>query len=138
MALAVMARQVAQTARLARIALDAAGTHAIARRHPPEPRTASTLLRHGYCTPGRRTRGVVPQDFLRFDLLLAMDRHNLADLHALCPPAHRHKLQLFLPPASAGTEQDIPDPYFGALAGFDRVLQLCEVGACHWVTHLCS
>jgi protein-tyrosine phosphatase len=71
----------------------------------------------------------VAQDFLCFDLLLAMDNDNLAHMTALCPPAHRHKLQLFLQHAHTASAQEIPDPYFGTAAGFERVLHLCEIGA---------
>jgi protein-tyrosine phosphatase len=130
MALAVMTRQVSQTAGPARIALASAGTHALTRHHPPDPRATATLLRHGYLAPPRGTRTVQAQDFLRFDLLLAMDQHNLADLQALCPAAERHKIQLFLQHARGASRQVIQDPYYGAPAGFERVLHLCEVGAC--------
>jgi protein-tyrosine phosphatase len=110
MALAVMARKVSQTAGLARIALASAGTHALTRRHAPDPRAMATLLRHGFLAPPRGTRAVQAQDFLRFDLLLAMDQHNLADLQAHCPAAARHKVQLFLQHAGGASRQEIPDP----------------------------
>ena len=66
--------------------------------------------------------------FERFDLILAMDRHNLAALRERCPAAHALKLHLFLAYAGLGDEE-VPDPYYGPPEGFEVVLDLCERGA---------
>jgi protein-tyrosine phosphatase len=57
-----------------------------------------------------------------------MDESNLAALHRMCPPLHRGKLHLLLEFAPELGLQDVPDPYYGNLAGFERVLTLCEAG----------
>jgi protein-tyrosine phosphatase len=138
MALAVLAQQIAQTEGLQYISIDAAGTHAMTRAHTPDPGAIATLLCRSYSAPPRRTRGVVAQDFLRFDLELAMDQHNLKDLQARCPPAHCHKVQLFLQHATNTLEQEIPDPYYVAPAGFEQLLPLCEMATRGLVAHLRS
>lgn len=135
MALAITAQHVASAECLETVALCAAGTHAVPRRSHPDPRAMATLQRHGYTPVSQRTRAVLAQDYDRFDLILAMDRSNLADLQAQCPAAHRHKLQLFLHYASDVSEREIPDPYFGAPVGFERTLTLCEAGARGWIAH---
>lgn len=105
-----------------------------ARAHPKlgeaiDARAAAALLRHEY-TPQKkwRSRRVQVEDFERFDLILAMEAQNLADLQRLCPPPLHAKLRLLLDfvPGLAG--QDVPDPYFGPAAGFDHVLGLIERG----------
>jgi len=78
---------------------------------------------------GQRARRVSVEDFLDFDYVLAMDRSNYEDLMALCPPAHRAKLHLFLKFASEADEDEVPDPYYGGLTGFERVLDLIELAA---------
>ena len=129
MALAIT-RQFLHDAQLAtRIALSSAGIGAVQSGNRPDPRAIDALLRHGYHAPRMRTRAVTLQDFERFDQILAMDRSNLEDLQSLCPSACQHKLRLFLQGAAELSDQEIPDPYYGGMAGFERVLQLCEDGA---------
>ena len=74
---------------------------------------------------GIKARRVTTADFERFDYIIAMDEDNLACLRDESPKEHRHKLRLFLE-FSAGTEQEVPDPYYGGAAGFERVLDLVE------------
>ena len=61
-----------------------------------------------------------PRDFDDFDLILAMDSGHLRDLQRLAPPRHRAKIRLF------AADRDVPDPYDGGPAGFERVLDLVE------------
>ena len=70
-----------------------------------------------------------PSDFEDYDLLLAADRENLADLRAVAPDdAARAKVRLlreFDPDARRG-DLDVPDPYYGGPDGFEEVLDLVE------------
>jgi protein-tyrosine phosphatase len=68
------------------------------------------------------------QDFQHFDLILAMDASNAADLRRLCPPEHVGKIRLLLEFAEGLSETEVPDPYYGNAEGFERVLDLCEAG----------
>jgi protein-tyrosine phosphatase len=68
-------------------------------------------------------------DFERFDLILAMDRDNVAQLLRRCPHEHVGKIRLFLDFATDIAEDEVPDPYYGSAQGFERVLDLCEAGA---------
>lgn len=67
------------------------------------------------------------QDFQEFDILVAMDRSNLANLRALCPasPAQlRGKIKLmrdYDPDRDKDKSPDVPDPYHGGPAEFDQV-----------------
>jgi protein-tyrosine phosphatase len=69
---------------------------------------------------------MVTSDFVKFDLILAMDRQNMTTLRRLCPLIHHHKLHLFLAFTNALDAAEIHDPYFGNAAGFEQVLALCE------------
>lgn len=107
---------------------DAAGTHAPGVGVKPDPRAKAVLAQRGYALANTRSRRVTAQDFERFDLLLAMDDSNLAALQHQCPTAQHHKLHLLLSFAPDSGAHEVPDPYFGSLAGFERVLDLCEAG----------
>jgi protein-tyrosine phosphatase len=45
---------------------------------------------------------------------------------SLCPSDHQSKLRLFLEFASDLEEDEVPDPYYGGITGFERVLDLIE------------
>ncbi len=106
-----------------------AGIQAPARGEAIDARAQATLLQRGY-DPGKvRSRRVKAQDFERFDLIVAVDQTVLTELKRLCPAEHAGKLHLFLDFAPGHHGQDVPDPYYGSPAGFERVLDLCELGA---------
>ncbi len=65
-------------------------------------------------------------DFERFDLLLAMDEANLAELRRRCPAEHRHKVRLLMDFATGAGQREVADPYFGGAQGFEQVLDQCE------------
>ncbi len=93
----------------------------------PDSRAIAAAKRRGYDLAKIRARAVVADDFERFDLILAMDDDNLDRLRERCPPAHHVKLALLLDHAAAGSkEREVPDPYYGAPEGFERVLDLIE------------
>jgi protein-tyrosine phosphatase len=87
---------------------------------PPDERAQHHAKGRGYDLSSLRARQVRRRDFEEFDLILAMDRGHLSALERLAPPAHRHKLRLFV----AG--RDVPDPYYGGPEGFEQVLDLVE------------
>ena len=125
-----IAQKLAADASLSRqLKFDSAGTHAARLGSRPDPRVEAALSRHGYAVGRIRSRKIAPQDFQHFDLILAMDASNLADLQRLCPPEHSSKLRLFLDFAEELNETEVPDPYYGNAEGFERVLHLCEAGA---------
>ena len=113
-----------------RIEVDSAGTHAGHQGEKADPRAVAVASARGYQQIHlERARRVNAQDFERFDLLLAMDRDNLANLQQHCPSEQAHKLHWFLEFAGQGTGAEVPDPYYGNAAGFERVMTLCEAGA---------
>jgi protein-tyrosine phosphatase len=107
------------------IVLDSAGTGAWHVGSPPDERASATATARGL-TLGGVARRVELSDFEDFDLILAMDRSNLSDLHALAPDDEaRAKVRLlreFDPDASG--DLDVPDPYYGGPGGFEDVFDL--------------
>lgn len=100
--------------------VDSAGTGDWHVGHPPDPRAVATAARHGVDISGLRGRQVQPDDFYRFDRLIALDHHNLGDLRRLAPAAPRASLSLLLDHAPRRQGQAVADPYFGDDAGFER------------------
>jgi protein-tyrosine phosphatase len=84
------------------------------------------MRRRGYELSDLRARQVEALDFERFDLILAMDHENLAELRKDCPPQHAHKLRRLMEFAPAGLSDVVADPYYGGKQGFETVLDHVE------------
>ena len=89
---------------------------------PPDARAQRHARGRGYDLSAQRARQVQAADFVRFDLIVAMDHGHLRILGELCPPAHRTKLRLL------AEGREVPDPYYGGAEGFERVLDMVEAG----------
>ncbi|WP_107312622.1 low molecular weight protein-tyrosine-phosphatase [Burkholderia metallica] len=122
----VMRRQVDAAALADRIAIDSAGTGDWHVGEPPDARAQAAALGRGYDLSALRARQVSAADFERFDLLLAMDAANLAELRRRCPPQYRDKVRLLMEFAPDSTETEVADPYFGGAQGFEQVLDQIE------------
>ncbi|KAG8153892.1 low molecular weight protein-tyrosine-phosphatase [Burkholderia catarinensis] len=122
----VMRHQVGAAALADRIAVDSAGTGDWHVGESPDTRAQAAARSRGYDLSALRARQVSPADFERFDLLLAMDEANLAELRRRCPPQHRDKVRLLMEFAPGSTETEVADPYFGGAQGFEQVLDQVE------------
>ncbi len=111
------------------IQIDSAGTHAYHVGNPPDQRAQATARNRGIDLSDLRARQVTPEDFERFDYVLAMDEENLAILRELCPPGREDRLRLFLDFAPQRPEREVPDPYYGGPQGFEHVFDLVEEAA---------
>jgi len=107
------------------IIADSAGTHAYHVGDPPDRRAKEAAERRGISLGKQRARRVRDKDFERFDYIMAMDLDNLEHLKDQSPPEHHSKVRLFLEFSSL-QEREVPDPYYGGTAGFERVLDLVE------------
>jgi len=112
-----------------RIEVDSAGTADYHVDSPPDRRAIAHGERRGLSMKHLRGRQVGPADFERFDLVLAMDEDNLAQLRRIRPAASRAKLALLMAYAPRAGSRVVPDPYYGGADGFETVLDLCDAAA---------
>ncbi|MBR9875639.1 low molecular weight phosphotyrosine protein phosphatase [Vibrio sp. J1-1] len=110
------------------VEVDSAGTIGYHAGNPPDSRAMLAGKQRGYSFKGMRARQVKSDDFEYFDMVLAADKANLADLFDICPAEHRHKITLFLSHSDSSYDE-IPDPYYGGGDGFELVLDLIEEAA---------
>ena len=108
-----------------RFSIDSAGTAAWHIGKSPDERSQHCAASRGYDLSALQARQVTASDYGYYDLVLAMDESNLANLRASCPDKDQYKLKLFLD-YSACLESEVPDPYYGGTSGFDHVLDLAE------------
>ena len=109
--------------------IDSAGTDAFHSSEPPDRRAQAAALDRGVDLQAIRARRVSDSDFERFDLILAMDGHNLAVLQERAGEDCKSGIRLFLEYSESSRETEVPDPYYGGTAGFERVLDIVEVAA---------
>ena len=105
--------------------VDSAGTCNFHVSEAPDSRATKAALARGYDLSQQRARQIEASDYEPSDLILAMDKTNLSDLHKRCPPHCRPKLGLFLSRSQSGLEE-VPDPYWNGSSGFELVLDLAE------------
>lgn len=109
-----------------RIEVDSAGTGDWHIGRAPDKRMQASALRRGHDLSDLRARQVCAEDFAEFDLVLAMDKQNLADLQSLRREGGKAELKLFLDYTPAAKTREVPDPYYGGEEGFEDVLDLVE------------
>lgn len=103
--------------------IDSAGTGGWHVGEPADPRSRQVAQAHGIeltC----RARRLEADDLERFEWILAMDRENLGAIRRLsgdaeAAAARLHLLREFDP--EAGTDLEVPDPYYGGEDGFETV-----------------
>jgi protein-tyrosine phosphatase len=108
---------------------DSAGTHNYHAGHPPDERAQRVARAHGIDMSAQRARALRPDDFDRFDRILVMDLRNQKAVLALAPPGRRHRVRLLLDYAPQLALREVPDPYYGDLADFERVFDLSQQAA---------
>jgi protein-tyrosine phosphatase len=108
---------------------DSAGTHGYHVGRPPDERAQRVARAHGIDMSALRARALRAEDFDRFDRILVMDRQNQKAALALAPSRQRHRVGLLLDYAPQLALREVPDPYYGDLADFERVFDLSEQAA---------
>lgn len=120
------------------IKVDSAGTGDWHVGHNPDIRAQHHAKAHGYSIHKLVARQVNADDFTNFDLILAMDAQNLADLQMIKdnitnPKTPLAKLALFSEEDPVYSGDDVPDPYQGEGEDFEEVIQRIESSAQAWI-----
>ncbi len=108
------------------VVTDCAGTGDWHIGQPPDARAMRAARARGYDLSDLRARQFRPEDFTKFDLILAMDRRNLRTIETQRPDGSPTPVRLFRALAEP-SETEIPDPYMTGV--FDDVLTLIEACA---------
>ncbi|MEO0931002.1 MAG: low molecular weight protein-tyrosine-phosphatase [Pseudomonadota bacterium] len=100
--------------------LDSAGTGGWHVGDPPYGPMQEAAHARGIDLSGLRARQFAVADFDRFDLIIAMDRQNKADIERLRPAGNTTLVRLM-------ADADVPDPYY--TRDFDAALDIIEAAA---------
>ena len=87
-----------------------------------DPRSIEACAARGYDLSAFRCRQITDDDYRDFDVILAMDRDNAAQLEARRPAGVGTPIRLFL------GDREVPDPYYGEADGFEVMMAQIEDG----------
>jgi protein-tyrosine phosphatase len=109
--------------------IDSAGTGDWHIGYPPDPRAAAVAARNGIDISNLKARQVTPDDFRRFDHIVALDADNLRDLERLRPAGAKARLSLLLDHVEGREGEAVADPYYGEDEHFDAAWSDVTAGA---------
>ncbi|KAH8382658.1 hypothetical protein KR009_004675 [Drosophila setifemur] len=93
----------------------------------PDERAKSVLERHNK-EYHNCARVVTPEDFVKFDYILGMDRSNLAALKRMAPTYSKAKVLLLGDFGLKPDERSIEDPFYDlGEASFEKIYRQCKV-----------
>ncbi len=121
----------------AKVEVDSAGTAAYHVGEAPDLRSIMIARKHGINISKLMGRQFEVADFDRFDHIYAMDRSNYQNILALARnDEDRKKVDLILNELKAGSNQEVPDPYYGGDEGFEQVYRLLDAATDNLVKKL--
>ena len=108
-----------------RFTWDSAGTAAYHIGKAPDKRMCAAAKARGMAMDDLRARQVKFSDFYEYDMIIAMDKSNLANLLSIRPVDSSADVKLMLDYIDSG-QAEVPDPYYGDEDGFYQVLDLLD------------
>ena len=114
--------------------LDSAGTGGWHAGELPDERSRRAAKKRGY-DMDHRARQFVTDDFERFDLIVCMDRDNLANVQRLAR-GRTTPVKLLREFEPGVHPPDVPDPYSGLGDDFEHVLDICERACAGLLAHV--
>ena len=111
------------------IETDSAGTGGWHAGEPPDRRALACARGHGVDISMQRARKLKASDFHDFDWLLCADAQNLRDMRAIAPGGLAHKARLLLDWSGVEAGGEVPDPYYGDAADFERAWRMVDAAA---------
>ena len=115
--------------------IDSSGTSAYHEGESANTKSQRTANEHGI-TLHSKARRFKTFDLDYFDLILAMDNENIANIKRMASDKHQHKIARmrdFDPEPGNG---EVPDPYYGGPEGFENVFQVVKRSCEHLLDEL--
>jgi protein-tyrosine phosphatase len=109
------------------VEVDSAATSDYHIGHEPDSRSISKAAEYGIDITRQRGRQLQNSDFQEFDRIFVMDTSNYSNTIALTKQEDEiKKVEIILNLINPGSNQSVPDPYFGGEEGFENVYRLLD------------
>lgn len=99
--------------------VDSCGTSGYHDGELPDSRSVDVARQNGLDITYQRSRKLLKEDTVSFDLLIAMDQSNYNEIKRLASEKDHHKIRLLLNYSFPDENRRVPDPYYEG--GFDLV-----------------
>jgi protein-tyrosine phosphatase len=122
------------------VTVDSAGTSRYHLGEPAHPDTLAEGSRRGFAIDDHRARQFTAADFGRFDLVVAMDRSNAAELRRLAPD-HEASAKVVLLRSferAPDGDLDVPDPWGLPPSVYTQMFDVIEVACEGLVAHVAA
>jgi protein-tyrosine phosphatase len=141
MAEVILRDELANAGLTGKVEVDSAGTGDWHLGEAMDRGARAELSRRGYDGSGHEARQIQPSWLTGYDLLLAMDRNNLASLRRMADGdrdlADRIRLMRSFDP-DAAAQAEVPDPYNGGPEQYAEVFDLVEPAARNLASQLAA
>ncbi len=113
-----------------RVQVESCGTSGYHNGEPPDRNMIAVAKRHGVHIGDLVSERLQDSDYYEFDLLVAMDRSNEADMRQRSFPNATAEIVRFCDfvPDDVFSGADVPDPYYGGIDGFEQVFGIVQAG----------
>ncbi len=120
-----------------RFRVDSAGTGSWHVGESPDHRATRSAATHGVTLTGH-ARQIQPEDFHRFDHIVAMDQSNLSHLQRYLEGVGGEVALSLLREVDpqGGPEAEVPDPYYGGPNGFEEVYDMVDRSCREFLDHI--
>ena len=107
--------------------VDSAGTGGGHAGMGPDNRSQQKALEHGIDISAQEARRIRYTDIEEFDIIYCMDSSNYVNVRDICHSLEEEaKVKLIMEESDPGKKLDVPDPYYGGAAGFEKVYQMLD------------
>ena len=107
--------------------VDSAGTAAYHIGELPDQRSIAVAKKHGIDISNQKARKFDIKDFIKFDVIYAMDNENYQNICSLAKnKTELQKVKMILDEVNLSQNLSVPDPYYGGDDGFQNVYQLLD------------
>lgn len=104
--------------------VDSAGTTDFHQGEPADPRAVAAASQRGYDASLLRARAITSEDGKKFGNIIAMSQSHFDWMKRFFNTTAN--IRIF--PDGNSNPIDVPDPYYGGAEGFEKVLDLIEIG----------
>jgi len=110
--------------------VDSAGTNGYHVGEAPHPLSQKVARHHGIDIAQQRARRFTAADFQRFDKIYAMAGDVVDEMRRIAGRQFDpNKVDLLMNEAHPGSNEDVPDPYYGPEPGYQDVYSMIDAAA---------
>lgn len=107
--------------------VDSAGTAGYHVGNQPDSRSINVAEKYGIDISNQKCRQFTVNDFDDFDVIFVMDSSNYQNVMKLARnESDKDKVRLIMNELNSGMNESVPDPYYGADDGFEKVYQMLD------------